>query len=63
MKRLHRNVDESYIGGVCSGIADYFEIDPSIIRIVWALTFCMYGFGALLYIIMWCIIPGKSWNS
>ncbi|MCR5313162.1 MAG: PspC domain-containing protein [Bacteroidaceae bacterium] len=59
-KRLTRSNDQ-LIGGVCSGIAEYFELDPSIIRIAYAaLTLFTAGFpGILLYIIMLFVMPKK----
>lgn len=45
------------IGGVCSGIADYLEIDTPIIRIVWLLLVLGAGVGILAYIVAWICIP------
>jgi len=45
------------IGGVCSGLANYLDIDPTIVRIVWALLILGAGFGLLAYIICWIVIP------
>ncbi len=56
-ERLHRSATDKMIGGVCGGLADYFSIDPALIRIVFVLLF-VFGFsGALIYIIMWIVIP------
>ncbi|EGL88497.1 PspC domain protein [Streptococcus oralis SK255] len=45
------------IGGVCAGVAHYFDIDPTIVRVVWGvLAFC-YGAGILAYIILWVVAP------
>lgn len=56
-KRLYRDTDNALIAGVCQGIANYFKIDVVIIRIIWALIFFFGGFGLLLYIILWVVIP------
>lgn len=56
-KRLFRDTDNAQIAGVCQGIANYFNIDVVIIRIIWALIFFFGGFGLLLYIILWIVIP------
>lgn len=56
-KRLYRDADNSVIGGVCSGLAHFVGIDPTWMRIIWALAFIFYGFGFLLYIIMWIVVP------
>jgi phage shock protein C len=45
------------LAGVCSGIADYFSLDPTIIRIAWVLMFCFAGTGLLAYIIAMVVIP------
>ncbi|MCO5260196.1 MAG: PspC domain-containing protein [Crocinitomicaceae bacterium] len=56
-KHLYRDVERSYIGGVCSGLSNYFAIDVTIIRIVWALAILFGGVGFFLYILLWIIIP------
>jgi phage shock protein PspC (stress-responsive transcriptional regulator) len=56
-KRLYRNPDEKIVGGVCSGIAAYFDIDPVWIRLIFAGAIVFFGSGFLLYIILWIIIP------
>ena len=47
------------IAGVCAGIADYFKIDPVLIRLLWVLFVFGYGMGILAYLIAWIIIPRK----
>ena len=59
-KRLYRSKENKIIGGVCGGIAEYFSIDPVIIRLLWVLMVLGYGFGVLAYIIAWIIIPLKK---
>jgi len=60
IKRLYRAPkNDSVIAGVCAGIANYFEIDPVIVRIIWAVAIFGYGFGILAYILAWIIIPRK----
>lgn len=60
-KRLYRDEDDKILGGVCAGIANYFRIDPAIIRIVFALiTFGGWGLGFLFYILLWIILPSQS---
>ncbi len=56
-KRLYRDVENAQIAGVCAGIANFFNIDVLIVRIIWLLIFFFGGFGLLLYIILWVIIP------
>ena len=59
MKKLYRNKSDSKIAGVCSGIGDYFEIDPVIIRLGFLLALFL-GAGLIVYIIGWIIIPLKD---
>lgn len=58
--RLYRNSDDKAIGGVCSGIAAYFNIDVSLVRIIWALLVFAGGTGLLLYILLWIVIPERK---
>lgn len=55
--KLYRSETDKKIGGVCGGLADYFDIDSTLIRLVVLLTFFMGGAGLLLYIIAWVVIP------
>jgi phage shock protein PspC (stress-responsive transcriptional regulator) len=59
MKKLYRKQEGKIICGVCGGIGDYFGIDPTLIRLVWALLACT-GTGVLAYIIAAIIIPEES---
>lgn len=58
-KRLTRS-DDKMIGGVCAGLAEYLDIDPMIVRIVWVLMVFFAGFGILLYVILWLIMPKQQ---
>ena len=53
-KRLYPNVNDKMLCGVCSGLADYFNIDPTLVRLAWVL---MGGSGLLAYIIASIVIP------
>ena len=55
-KKLSRS-NNKMIGGVCAGIADYLGLDPTIVRIVWVLLLLFAGFGILLYLILWIVMP------
>ncbi len=60
-KRLYRASEErSMIGGVCAGIADYFDIDPTLVRLAFLFIVLARGAGILAYIIAWVIIPERS---
>ncbi|MDI7246837.1 MAG: PspC domain-containing protein [Bacillota bacterium] len=56
-RRLYRSKRECIIGGVAGGLAEYFDIDPTIIRILWVLLALADGIGVIAYIIAWIIIP------
>jgi phage shock protein C len=56
-RRLYRNPNDKMLGGVCSGFANYFDIDPVIVRLVFAIMFLTAGIGLLAYILAWIIIP------
>lgn len=58
-KRLMRNENDKILGGVCSGIAAYFNIDPVIIRILTFLLILAWGTGLIVYIILWIILPSS----
>ena len=59
-RRLFRDRDNSYIGGVSSGFGYYFGIDPLIIRLIWVILIFGAGMGPLLYIILWILIPAAN---
>jgi phage shock protein PspC (stress-responsive transcriptional regulator) len=56
-ERLRRNPFDESLGGVCSGIGSYFDIDPTLIRILFVVAIVIYGSGLLFYFILWLIIP------
>lgn len=56
-KRLYRSTTDKVIGGVCSGLGDYLNIDPVIVRILFVLLAIFGGSGILVYIILWIVIP------
>ncbi|HEV7332676.1 MAG TPA: PspC domain-containing protein [Flavisolibacter sp.] len=62
--RLYRDADDKIIGGVCAGIANYVNVDPAIVRLLFAIiTFGGFGFGFLLYILLWIVLPAKTLNT
>jgi phage shock protein C len=56
-KKLVRSTNDRKIAGVCAGLADYFDLDPTIIRVLWVLAFFCAGSGLLAYIILWIAVP------
>ena len=59
-KRLYRTKTERKIAGVCTGLGEYFNLDPVLIRLIMVLLIFAYGIGILIYIIGWIIIPEKE---
>lgn len=58
--RLHRSRKERMIGGVCGGLAEYFRIDPTLVRLVFVLLTLANGMGVLAYLILWVIMPEEE---
>jgi phage shock protein C len=56
-KRLMRSSRDKKIAGVCGGLADYFDLDPTIVRVVWLLAIFFAGTGVLIYLILWIALP------
>ena len=60
-RRLYRSRRDSVLGGVAGGVADYLDVDPSIVRIIWAiLAVVTGGLFLLLYIVMWIVVPEED---
>jgi phage shock protein PspC (stress-responsive transcriptional regulator) len=56
MKKLYRSAKDKILGGVCGGLAEYLDLDPTLVRLVFVLLL-MVGIGFLFYIICWIIVP------
>lgn len=57
-RRLYRSSSERILGGVAGGVADYFDLDPALVRIAWAiLILASGGIFLLLYLVMWFVVP------
>ena len=55
-----RSGRDKKIAGVCAGVANYFDMDPTIVRVIWAVLAFGYGAGIVAYIILWIIAPVAS---
>jgi len=64
-KKLYRSRKGKMIGGISVGLADYFEIDPVIVRALFIITTIAYGIGIIAYIVLWIIVPMNDfeWDS
>ncbi len=52
-----RSSRDKKIAGVCAGLADYFDLDPTLVRVVWLLAIFFAGTGVLIYLILWIALP------
>ncbi len=59
-RRLYRAGNDKILGGVCAGLANYLRLDPAIVRILFVLITFGWGFGFLLYIVLWIVLPTRS---
>jgi phage shock protein PspC (stress-responsive transcriptional regulator) len=59
VKKLYRNPSDAMIAGICSGLGEYFDVDPTLIRLAFVLLAFGGGSGVLLYLIMWLVVPAK----
>lgn len=56
-KKLYKSVTDKKVSGVCGGIAEYFDIDSTLVRLAWILFICLGGSGILAYIIAAIVMP------
>ncbi len=59
-KKLYRDENRKVIAGVCAGLADYFSIDVTIVRLLFVLTLILKGSGTLAYIVLWIVMPRRN---
>jgi len=59
-RRLTRNPNNSVLGGVASGFADYFDVDPVLVRLVFILLAFLNGLGVLFYVVCWVVMPRRE---
>lgn len=62
MKRLYRSKKNRMIAGICGGIGEYFDIDPTLVRVIYIIVsvFSIAFPGILVYLILWVIIPHSN---
>lgn len=60
MKKLYRKQQGKVLTGLCNGMADYFELDVSLIRLGWIVFCCLGGSGVLAYIIASIVVPSDN---
>jgi len=60
MKRLYRSTTDRKIAGVCGGLAEYFNIDPTLVRVIFVILLLPGGLpGFVPYVILWIVVPWK----
>lgn len=59
-RKIFRSIDDYMIAGVCGGLADYFKIDSSLVRIIFVLLILSGGSGILIYFILWLVVPKEE---
>ncbi len=59
-ERLYRNENDKVIAGVCGGLAAYFGVDPLIVRILFVVCALGFGFGFLVYLVLWIAVPSTA---
>ena len=57
IKKFYRDSESKVVGGVASGVAAYFGIDPGVVRLLWVVSIAFFGIGLLLYLVLWSITP------
>jgi len=60
VRKLIRSSDDRILGGVCAGLAEYFNLDPTLVRAVFVLVSLLGGSGLLAYLVLWLIMPVKE---
>jgi phage shock protein C len=56
-KRLYRSRNDKFLAGICGGVGKYLDIDPIIIRLIFIVLLLSVGFGILIYLIAWILVP------
>ena len=59
-KQIRRSATNQVIAGVCGGIGEYFDVDPTVIRVIFIILAFATGSGVILYILLWLLIPGST---
>jgi phage shock protein C len=59
-KKLYRSETNKVLAGVCGGLAEYFDIDPTLVRVAFIVFTVLTGGGIIIYPLMWLLIPSES---
>jgi len=59
-RKLYRSRNQRMLGGVCGGLAEYFNVDTTLIRVLFLVLAVFGGSGLVIYVVMWLIVPDVS---
>ena len=59
-RKLYRSRNQRMLAGVCGGLAEYFNVDATLIRVLFLVLAVFGGSGLVIYVVMWLIVPGVS---
>jgi phage shock protein C len=59
-RKLYRSQSQRMLGGVCGGLAEYFNVDATLIRVLFLILAVFGGTGLVIYVVMWLIVPDVS---
>ena len=59
-KRIYKIEEGKKVCGVCGGVAEYFDVDPTLIRVIWGIAIFAYGTGLMAYLVCAFVFPKKS---
>jgi phage shock protein C len=59
-RKLYRSRSQRMLGGVCGGLAEYFNVDATLIRVLFLVLAVFGGTGLVIYVVMWLIVPDVS---
>lgn len=62
-KKLYKSTTDRKLCGVCAGIANYLNVDPTVVRLLWALITFLGGAGLIAYIVCALVIPDEPYNN
>ena len=59
-KKLTRSTTDKWVGGVCGGLAEFFGVDVTLVRVIFLVAMVGFGTGLLLYLALWLVMPARS---
>jgi len=62
MKKLYLSNSDRKVGGVCGGLGEYLDVDPTILRVIFLISCFLGGIGLIVYLVMWLVVPRNPKN-